>query len=54
MCIFISSLLELKNKFDVFAFDQWGVLHDGDRAYEGAIKCIEALSQTSSKIYIIL
>lgn len=53
MCIFISSLLELKNKIDVFAFDQWGVLHDGERAYDGAIKCIEELSQTSSKIYII-
>ena len=53
MCTFISSLLELKNKFDVFAFDQWGVLHDGKRAYEGAINCVMELSQTSSKIYII-
>ena len=53
MCKFIPSLSDLKNKIDVFAFDQWGVLHDGEHPYKGAINCIKDLSQTSSKIYII-
>ena len=53
MSVFISSLSELENKIDAFAFDQWGVLHDGKRPYGGAIDCIKKLSQTPAKIYII-
>ena len=53
MSKFISSLSEINNKIDTFAFDQWGVLHDGTNPYEGAINCIREISETSSEIFII-
>ena len=53
MSVFFSSFLELKEKFKVFAFDQWGVLHDGTKPYNGAIECIKNLSKNNATIFIL-
>ena len=53
MSVFFSSFLDLKEKFKVFAFDQWGVLHDGTKPYNGAIECIKNLSKNNATIFIL-
>ena len=49
----IKSLSEIINKFDTFIIDQWGVMHDGIKPYQGAKKCIEKLDQLGKKMIII-
>ena len=33
----ISGLKEIYNNYDIFLFDQWGVMHDGYSGYKKAI-----------------
>ncbi len=47
---FISSIKEISNSYDYFIFDVWGVIHDGSKAYEGAIEAISFLRQQGKKI----
>ncbi len=39
----ITSVLPLLDPFDAFILDQWGVLHDGVRAYPEAVDAVERL-----------
>lgn len=41
----IGRLREISNAFDAALVDQFGVLHDGRRAFAGAEDCLRALSQ---------
>ena len=43
--IVIKSLSAIADKFDTFILDQWGVIHDGRKNYNHALKCIEKLSK---------
>jgi ribonucleotide monophosphatase NagD (HAD superfamily) len=47
---FISSIKELCDSYDYFIFDVWGVLHDGQTAYPGAIEAISFLRSKGKKI----
>ena len=49
----IYNILEIIDSYDVFILDQWGVMHDGKKGYEFAIKSINALIQKNKKLLII-
>ena len=49
----INSLSEIANKYDLFIIDQWGVLHDGKKAYDDAVKCINKLINLKKKLILI-
>jgi hypothetical protein len=38
-----TGLKSLADRFDYFIVDQWGVLHDGKKAYEGTIEALQNL-----------
>ncbi len=39
----IKGLADIINQYDVFILDQWGVIHNGEKGYIKAIKCLEKL-----------
>ena len=43
----------LARDFDGFIVDQWGVLHDGTRAYAGAIECLGQLRAAGKHVAIL-
>ena len=49
----IKGLTDIINQYDVFILDQWGVMHDGKKGYDKAIKCVKRLYQERKKIIII-
>ena len=49
----IYNILEIIDSYDVFILDQWGVMHDGKKGYEFAIKSINTLIQKNKKLLII-
>ena len=51
--IVIKSLSTIADKFDTFILDQWGVIHDGRKNYNHALKCIEKLSKLDKQLVII-
>jgi len=48
-----SGMGELADKYDAFLLDQWGVMHDGTRAHEGAIECMEKLAELGKKVVLL-
>ena len=49
----INGVKDIINKYDVFILDQWGVMHDGDKAYSHAISCVKYLKNNNKKIIVI-
>jgi len=49
----INNISEIMNSYDVFILDQWGVMHDGIRGYDHAIKSINKLIGANKKLIII-
>ena len=49
----ISGLKEIYNDYDIFIFDQWGVMHDGYSGYKKAIECIDKLIQNNKILSVI-
>jgi len=41
------SFREIVDMYDAFILDQFGVLHDGTRALDGAVECVEYLAATA-------
>lgn len=50
---FIEGIRELAEYYDGFAIDQWGVLHDGQNAYPGAIDCLRQLSEQGKTVVVL-
>jgi HAD superfamily hydrolase (TIGR01459 family) len=40
-------------RYDTFLIDQWGVLHDGSRPYDGAVECLRRLTWGGKQVIII-
>lgn len=40
----------LWHRYDAFLLDQWGVMHDGSKAHEGAIECMKQLAAAGKKV----
>ena len=49
----LAGIAELAQSFDGFILDQWGVLHDGTRAYAGAADCLERLREAGGRIVVL-
>ena len=49
----ISSFKNVVNHYDYFLFDQWGVLHNGNKKFLEAEKCLEFLKLKNKKIILI-
>jgi ribonucleotide monophosphatase NagD (HAD superfamily) len=49
----VSGLREVAGEFDAFILDQWGVLHDGSEAIEGAPECFAALAAAGKQLIIL-
>jgi HAD superfamily hydrolase (TIGR01459 family) len=50
---FVAGLSALVDHFDAFILDQWGVLHDGARAYPGAVDAVEELIRHGRKVLLL-
>jgi HAD superfamily hydrolase (TIGR01459 family) len=46
-------LSAIANRYDTFLIDQWGVLHDGNKPYAGAVDCLRHLTAAGKKVIII-
>ena len=49
----IDSISDIISLYDVFILDQWGVMHDGYKGYDQAIKAVEKLIRLNKKLIII-
>ena len=46
-------LSSLTDRYDGFILDLWGVLHDGERPYPGALECLERLAAAGKRICLL-
>jgi HAD superfamily hydrolase (TIGR01459 family) len=46
----ISGIKQISHLYDYFVFDVWGVIHDGNLAYPGALEAVSFLRQQNKKI----
>ena len=49
----INSIIDLIDEYEIFFFDQWGVVHDGEKIFPDAEKVFEMLQKNKKKIFII-
>ena len=49
----IKGISDIIDEFDTFILDQWGVLHNGDRAFPAAIKTLQLLKARNKKVVIL-
>ncbi len=49
----IVTLEQLAGRFDVFFVDQFGVLHDGETSYDGAIDALKYLKSAGKQVVLI-
>ena len=50
---FIDSIYEIKKEYNLFLFDQWGVIHNGVNLYPNAEKIFKDLLEDNKLIYIV-
>ncbi len=50
---FCQGISDISDSYSGFIIDQWGVLHDGDKIFEGAVECLKEL-KARNKFIIIL
>ncbi len=46
----IHGLAEIAGRYDGYILDLWGVLHDGDKPYPGAVECLERLKAAGKRV----
>lgn len=49
----INGLKDIINHFDTFILDQWGVLHNGGKAFTEAVAALEFLKENNKKVVIL-
>lgn len=49
----IDSLYDIKDRYNVFLFDQWGVIHNGRKLYTSVEKIFQTLLDENKLIYIV-
>ena len=50
---FIDSIYDIKEKYNLFLFDQWGVIHNGISLYPNVEKIFKDLLEDNKSIYIV-
>jgi HAD superfamily hydrolase (TIGR01459 family) len=51
--IALSGLAAISDRFDAAILDQWGVLHDGAKAPEGAIEAVTAMAAAGKRLVVL-
>lgn len=49
----LQSLSDIKDSYDIFLFDLWGVVHNGKQAFDGAIRALIALKELGKPVYFL-
>jgi len=49
----VQGLREIADRYDGFLIDQWGVLHDGEKPYPGAVEALARIKAEGHRIVII-
>lgn len=50
---FIAGIADIKDRYDAFVTDIWGVLHDGAKTYPGVIDCLRELQGHGKKVILL-
>jgi len=50
---FCQGISDISDSYSAFILDQWGVLHNGEHAYEGVIDCLKELKGRKKHIIIL-
>lgn len=50
---FCQGISDISDTYMGFIIDQWGVLHDGDKPYEGVVDCLKELKARKKQIIIL-
>lgn len=50
---FCQGISDISDSYNAFILDQWGVLHNGDKAYEGVIDCLRELKSRNKYVIIL-
>ena len=50
---FCQGISDISDSYMGFIIDQWGVLHDGHRPYEGVVECLKELKARKKHIIIL-
>jgi HAD superfamily hydrolase (TIGR01459 family) len=50
---FCQGISDISDSYNAFILDQWGVLHNGEKPYEGVVECLKEL-QARNKFVVIL
>lgn len=50
---FCKGLSDISDSYNAFIIDQWGVLHDGDKAFDGVVETLKELKNRNKQVYIL-
>lgn len=50
---FCLGISDISDSYNAFIIDQWGVLHNGEHAYEGVVDCLKELKSRNKYIIIL-
>lgn len=50
---FCQGISDISDSYNAFLIDQWGVLHNGEKAYDGVIDCLKELKGRNKHIIIL-
>lgn len=49
----LKGIREIVEKYDGFILDQYGVLHDGQKAFDGVTECLDLLKKAKKRIIVL-
>ena len=49
----VSGLSEIVDDYDLFLIDQWGVIHNGETAHDGALEALAKLHEAGKRVIIL-
>lgn len=50
---FCEGISDISDSYAGFIIDQWGVLHDGEKIYDGVLECLEQLKERGKYVIIL-
>lgn len=50
---FCNGISDISDSYAGFIIDQWGVLHDGHKPYDGVVDCLKELKSRKKHIIIL-
>lgn len=50
---FCQGISDISDSYMGFIIDQWGVLHDGEKPYEGVVECLKQLKERKKHVIIL-